>query len=657
MDFYAEQDNARRNTRLLVLAFLLAVVALILISNVLFAMLFYFTGVFGRPHAGDDTLQSFLAGFSWETFAFVSLGVVSTVFVVVLVKWIQLAAGGKVVAERLGGVRILPQTDDRNERRCLNVVEEMALAAGLPVPPVYLLAGERGINAFAAGISPADAVIGITRGSIENFNREQLQGVIAHEFSHILNGDMRLNIRLAALLKGITFVGDIGEVLVRGGRRQQRSYSKSKNMPAQLLLIGLALWVLGWLGGLFAGFIKAAISRQKEYLADASAVQFTRNPQGVANALKVIGGYVPGTFIVEARASELSHIFFGQIASSLWLVFATHPPLEQRIRRLEPGWNGEYIRSTRESRYVGTSADQVRREREQTAGKVAVAATIAAAVMGAEAGSAVRQAAADATFAELAAPVTEISDALREHAHDPFGATAIAYALLLGADSRVQSEQLAVLEKMAEKTGIRGLVATVNELAPQLKLLPAQFRLPLLEMSLPALKCMSLPQYQNFKRTLLALARADQSIDLYEWCMYQVIRHYLDPEFVQVQASRAEHRKAVHVRQEYRTVLSVLAWHGHADEEQRAAAFARGADAVGLHNIVLRPLSECGVTEFSKAVSKLANCYPLLKPRLLKGMAQCAAHNDKLTAVEVEILVSVAAVMDCPVPASVRQNA
>ena len=400
MDFYAEQDSARRNTRLLVLLFLLAVVVLILISNVLFVMLFYFAGAFGLPIADADTIHSFLSGFSWEMFGFVSLGVVSTVFLVVLVKWIQLAAGGKVVAERLGGSRILPQTDDTNERRCLNVVEEMALAAGLPVPPVYLLAAERGINAFAAGISPADAVIGITRGSIDNFNREQLQGVIAHEFSHILNGDMRLNIRLAALLKGITFVGDVGQVLVRGGRHQGRSYSKSKGMPAQLLVIGLALWVLGWLGGLFAGFIKAAISRQKEYLADASAVQFTRNPQGVAGALKVIGGYVPGTFIVKSRANELSHIFFGQIAGSLWQVFATHPPLDERIRRIQPDWDGRFIERPREARYVGTAADQLRREQEQRAAKVVTAATIAGVVMGTAVESVVRQA-ADATFADV----------------------------------------------------------------------------------------------------------------------------------------------------------------------------------------------------------------------------------------------------------------
>ncbi|MEP5764696.1 MAG: M48 family metallopeptidase [Halieaceae bacterium] len=650
MDFYSAQDDARRSTRWLVLWFVLAVLVLIGISNVLIAMLLYGLGASSLPLADAETINRFFAAFNWETFGLVCLGVLSTIFLVILFKWAQLSAGGKAVAERLGGERILPHTEDADQRRCLNVVEEMALAAGMPVPPVYLLAGERGINAFAAGISPADAVIGITQGSISHFNREQLQGVIAHEFSHILNGDMRLNIRLAAMLKGITFIGDVGEVLVRGGSRQGRSYKRSGKMPAQALAIGLALWVIGWLGGLFAGFIKAAVSRQREHLADASAVQFTRNPQGVADALKVIGGYPAGTSIVEARANELSHIFFGQIAGHLWQVFSTHPPLPERIRRIQPDWDGEYIKYV--PAYEGTAQDQQRRdaEHERRAAAVTTGAVIAGAVLGAAAESSVRAGAADAEFAVVAPPLEGIPTALLEQARDPFGANAIACALLLGGDAEIHEQQFDIIAA----GGVRGLATTVRQLAPEILALPVPWRLPLLEASLPALKCMSAPQYRGFKDTLLQLTRADNHVDLYEWCMYQVLRHYLDPEFVQVKPSQPRHRKAVHVRQEFRTVVSVLAWRGHQDEEEREQAFTRGVESVGLYNLKLRPLEECSVAEFSQSVSKLANCYPLLKPRLLKGMAQCAAHDGVLTPQEIEILVAVAAVMDCPVPASVR---
>ncbi len=651
MDFYSEQDSARRNTRLLVILFICAVLVLIGITNVLIAALLFFGATAGLPFADAETIHSFLAGFSLETFAWVSLGVLSTIFLVVVFKWAQLAAGGKAVAESMGGTRIIPQTEDDAEKRCLNVVEEMALAAGLPVPPVYLMAGERGINAFAAGISPSDAVIGVTQGSLDRFNREQLQGVVAHEFSHILNGDMRLNIRLAALLKGITFIGDIGEAIVRGGRRRH-GYSSRNRMPAQALAIGLALWVIGWLGGLFAGFIKAAISRQKEYLADASAVQFTRNPQGVADALKVIGGHVPGSFVVASRANELSHIFFGQIADSLWQVFSTHPPLPDRIRRIEPNWDGQFIQQTREQSYQGTPLDQDRKAVAERAAKLATAATIAGSVLGAEAEQQVHASLEDADFADVPInPQMEIGAALREHAHDPLGANAILYALLLSHNADTMARQL----ELVAETGVVGLQTTVLQLQPQVHSLPVQLRLPLLEMSLPALKCMSAPQYRVFKRTLLQLAQADREISLYEWCVYQVARHYLDPEYVQVKPSKPRYRKVVNVRAQYRTVLSVLAWQGHAEETDRERAFQRGAEAVELRDLSLRPLEDCTVTAFSKAVHEMADCYPLLKPRLLKGMAACAAHDGQLQ--PVEVLVSVAAVMDCPVPASIRLEA
>ncbi len=649
MDFYAAQDLARRNSRWLLLAFIIAVLVLIGITNVLVAGVVFFSDF--RQTSGQLDLGAFKAAFSWERFGFISFAVTSTVFVVVLFKWAQLSAGGKVVAEHLGGERILPHTENREQRRCLNVVEEMALAAGLPVPPVYLLPTERGINAFAAGTSPADAVIGITQGSLDRFNREQLQGVVAHEYSHILNGDMRLNIRLAALLKGITFIGDVGEVILRGGSRRNRRYSSADvKISYPTIVAGLGLYLVGLLGGIFAGLIKAAVSRQREHLADASAVQFTRNPKGVADALKVIGGHIPGSVIVEVHANELSHIFFGQIGSPLLLWFKTHPPLPERIRRIEPDWDGQYIHPDPEEAYKGTQADQLRREQHERAAGVATAAVIAGAVMGG---------AEDAEFSP-APPVEEPAEnpaaamptSLSDQAHDPFGSHAVALGLLLAAEADVRENQY----QLIEASGVRGLATTTRQLYPEIEALPRDMRLSLLELSLPALKCMSPPQYKTFKETMLKVTRADNKVDLYEWCLYQVVRHYLDPEFIQVTPSKPRHRKPVHVRQSFRTVVSVLAWHGHDNDEDREAAFTRGVESVGLYNLNLRPLEECSVAEFSKAVNQLADCYPLLKPRLLKGMAKCAALDGELLPREVEILVAVAAVMDCPVPASIRAS-
>ncbi|MEH6584231.1 MAG: M48 family metallopeptidase, partial [Halioglobus sp.] len=343
MNFFEQQDVARRNTRALVLLFMVAVFGLIVLTNVLVAGFLWFGEDYNLYSGSRAGLPGFLSFFSWQRFGTIGMGVTATVALVVMVKWIQLSTGGKAVAESMGGTRILPQTRDAGERRCLNVVEEIALAANMPVPPVYVMNGERGINAFAAGVTPADAVVAVTRGTIAQLKRHELQGVIAHEFSHILNGDMRLNIRLAAMLKGITFIGDVGHILLRSSSRARTGARGGKEGAAALPLLGLALWVLGWLGGVAAGFIKAAISRQKEFLADASAVQYTRNPEGIGDALRVIGGYLPGTLVHAARAAEMSHIFFGQIEHSLWQLFATHPPLDERIRRIDPRWDGSYL--------------------------------------------------------------------------------------------------------------------------------------------------------------------------------------------------------------------------------------------------------------------------------------------------------------------------
>ena len=264
-------------------------------------------------------------------------------------------AGGTVVAERLGGRRVFPNTIDPAERRLLNVVEEMALASGVPVPPVFLLSEEQGINAFAAGYSPSDAVVGVTRGCAEQLTRDELQGVVAHEFSHILNGDMRLNMRLIGVLHGILLMGLIGRELLRlGAFGGGGALATKTTAPPHLLVIGLAFMIIGFLGLFIGNLIKAAVSRQREYLADASAVQFTRNPEGIAGALKRIGAAVFGSKLATPRAAEASHMYFAEGISSL---FATHPPLNDRIARIEPQWDGKYPAALPADAVVGIGSD------------------------------------------------------------------------------------------------------------------------------------------------------------------------------------------------------------------------------------------------------------------------------------------------------------
>jgi Zn-dependent protease with chaperone function len=650
VDFFAQQDLARRNTRLLVILFTLAVIGLVLLTNLLVAGFLFVSEDYNVYAGSRGGWAGFLEQLSWDRFGAIGLTVVASVLLVSFVKWMQLAAGGKAIAETLGAEKILPQTRDADERRALNIVQEIALAAGMPVPDLYLLKDERGINAFAAGVTQADAVIAVTTGALHHLKRHELQGVIGHEFSHILNGDMRLNVRLAALLKGITFIGDVGYILLRAGTHRSRvrtgRRAGNNNSGAALPVLGLGLLVIGWIGGTCAGFIKAAISRQKEFLADAGAVQFTRDPDGIADALKVIGGYVPGTLVHRARAAELSHMFFGAVTHRLWQGFATHPPLDARIRRIQPRWDGEYIRR-KVRHYPNTRIESA--DVEFRPGREALVAAVAAA----EAARGIRTrppaplAAMDDTTAVSPEPETPsaaaIPPGLLAHVEDPLGASSLILGLLISEDPGHRDRQLALI---AERE-VPGQATLVNTVAPGLAALPAGLRLPLVNRCLPALRAMSAPQYRTFKETLLAVIRADQRTELLEWCLYQLVRHYLDPEFVQVTQSRPRFGRLGKVAGPLAEVLSVLAHEGSGEAE---AAFARARDVLALPTLTLKPREALSVRAFSEAVHTLADCYPLLKPRILKAMGEAASENGHICAVEYEILASIAAVIDCPLP-------
>lgn len=640
MDFFSQQDKARKNTGWLVFLFVLAVLSLVLLTNLLIGLTVWFM-------TQDDTMQTGLSVigqtdrstisslFSWKTFLIITLGVGGTVLCAILYKWFQLSSGGKAVAESLGGHRIYPNSEDPDERQVLNVVEEMALASGMPVPPVYLLEHELGINAFAAGNTPADAVIGVTKGCIQQFKRDELQGVIAHEFSHILNGDMRLNLRLMALLHGIVFIGYVGEMLMRSG-------SSSRRSDGRVAILGFALFVIGWLGSFFGNMIKAAVSRQREYLADASAVQFTRDPNSIGNALKLIGAHTYGTEIVHDHRSEVSHMFFGQAINKLSNVLATHPPLVDRILRLDPDWDGNYLyrgETTRQKKLQEEEAEQ--QKKKEAFQQVVIAGTAVAAGMDPE------KLYADVTsLDDVRGEIDTIPEHIKQHAHDPLGAIAICYALLLHDDKALQIKQLLIITQ----TGLPGLDKLVPELFLELKKLSKVTRLPLIELLLPALKCMSVEQYQLFKRTLMQLIRTDRKTELFEWCLFQLVRHYLAGEFKTDNKRKAKYKEVKDVADEYALVLSVLAYNGSDNEKDIERAFNRGASSAGLYTHQIVPETECDLDKFYKAVNKLGGVYPLVKARLLSGFKKCITQDGQITVEEREILASIAAVMDSPIP-------
>ena len=625
MDFFRQQDIARRNTRLLTILFIVAVLVLIGITNVLFVGLI----LVESGEAGAASLTTDLV--SWQQFFAVGGVITLVIGAVVLVNWINFARGGSQIAAALGGRLVQPGSDDPLERRAANIVQEMALAANMPIPSLFVLDAEPGINAFAAGTSPTNAVVAVTRGALTSLNRDQLQGVIGHEFSHILNGDMRLSIRLAAMLRGITFIGDVGSILLRSSSRRRRYRSSNKDDGrGAALAVGLGLYLIGLLGGLMAGLIKSAISKQKEYLADASAVQFTRNPEGIGDALKIIGGHASGTFVDSARAEEMSHLFFGQVKHRLWSGFATHPPIEERIARIDPDWDGQFLPAPAIEKIAADATSDADADPGHRAALAAISAT--AAVAGGT------QAMSANPSNVLAAP--DEDSALLAEIRDPLGAMAVVLAMAWDPlHERAQWQAL-------ESNTIAGLAQTTRRWCEPVRQRTGAQRLSLLELCLPTLRGLSAEQYRVFRERLLSWISADGKTVLGEWCLFQIVRHYLDPELLDTRPTRPKHKTLAAVSGDLATALGALA---HLTVEDTERAFTRGAEMLDLP-LVLPDVADLEMSAFGAAIDHLAACYPLLKVPILKAMAAVAADDGLISDNELTLVKAIAAVMDCPMP-------
>ena len=633
MNFFAYQDRARRISGLLVALFGLAVLLLIAITTLLTAALV----AYSRGQAFSALEVGQLLG--WDGVATLAGTIAAVIALGSLYKLRQLAAGGRAVAESLGGrkINVAPQND--MERRALNVVEEMAIASGTPVPEVYIL-DDDAINAFAAGYQPSDAVIGLTRGAIEKLSRDELQGVVAHEFSHIFNGDMRLNIRIVGLLNGILIIGLLGYWLLRGSHLGS---SRDNRGRAALLGIGAGLMVIGYTGTFFGNLIKSAVSRQREFLADASAVQFTRNNEGIAGALKKIGGYGRGSELSASHAAEFSHMYFASgLKRSFSNLFSTHPPLVQRINRLDPAWNGRF--STADDSQAGISLSAA--QNAQVMG------------MAPQSRQAQFEQVAEAVDNSIGSPgqqqvevsrqlLASIPPGLHRAAHDPFAARALVYLLLMHRDSAHRQQQRELLQQIAHPAVIREM----QQLEDQLEQLSVTVRLPLLDLCVPALKALVPQQYQVFKRNLIKLLRSDNRVDLWEWALYRVLMHALEgaPDRHRLSTKKGAQDDAA------RFILAALAHSGHSDYLPAKRAYEVGLKTLGLMAVPLPAEAQVTLPRLDKAVAIASTLPPLRKPALLKAMAATMAHDGTVLAQEIELLRAIADSLDCPMPPMAAQ--
>jgi Zn-dependent protease with chaperone function len=621
MNFFEQQDSARRRTLLLVLLFGAAVVGTVVGVQAAVAGIVYASG-----HGGDAELAG--------PIPFIALGIATLGLVVCgsLYKAAQLRRGGRVLAEQLGGRHLHGGNADEDGRRLLNVVEEMALASGVPVPDVYILPDEDGINAFAAGFTTGDAVLGVTQGAVQRLNREQLQGVVAHEFSHILNGDMTLNLRLVGWVHGLLVISLLGQIILRGMRHVRvRGRSKGGGALVAILAVGVALMVLGFVGMFFANLIKAAVSRQREFLADAAAVQFTRNPGGLAGALKVIGALPQRGRLQAPAASVASHMLFAQGArASLTDWLASHPPLEERIRRLEPGWDGRFAPVSARAAAPSAPAAAADDEDELPAGLAALAL------------------AGQPRPAHLAwghELLAGLPAELRADLAEPFGARAAAYALLLAGGQDVQRPGLPVLQERDAAAAERAA-----RLLPRIVALGPRARLPLLDLMLPALRAQSREQFEAFRVNVRALVDADATETLLEWVVQRLLVLQVERHAGRVQPPPVRHATLRHLGAEVGVLLSAVA-RAAGDEAAADRSFVRAARALGEpEGLRLARPEACGPEALSLALAALAAASPAARGRLLDACAAGITADAEVTVEEAELLRALAISLDIPLP-------
>ena len=622
MNFFEQQAAARRTSSRLVILLALAVIAILL-------------AVDGVVWVATQSLRMVL---------FATVASVAVIAIGSLYRIASLGGGGEPVAQQLGGTLVPENTTEPSLRRLRNVVEEISIASGVPVPKIYVLEHEAGINAFAAGYSTSDAVVAVTRGALDRLNRDELQGVVAHEFSHILNGDMRLNIRLVGVLFGILMIGLIGSKILEHGRFGGRG----KNVGA-ILVAALVAMIIGYIGLFFGRMIKAGVSRTREKLADASAVQFTRQTRGLSGALKKIGGLHDGSRLNQrSDAEEVSHMLFGDGIGFSGL-FATHPPLLERIRALEPNFGGEEL-ARLQAQWIASPPDGMQEDvalgLAGGSGSRLPGATQELSVTPPMVAAQVAAPAAD-DYRRADSIVIAIPDALRDLASERASVMPLLLGLLLADDEALAQHQhmeiAARLDGEMADHALRIHQQLIADLHPML-------RLPLAALAFPVLRLRPRPQLDAFMDTVHAVVHADGQVSLFEYCLGRLltvqVRESLDPS----RYARFGRRKPGNVRNEFATLLAVVAQAGHEDRASAQHAYLAGLQRVLPRDHLPYAPPPAGVVALDAVWEPLDALDPLAKQAMVEAVTAAVSHDGRVSVAEAELLRTICGALHCPLP-------
>ena len=599
MDFFQKQEQARRKTGLLVLYFVTAVSCVVAIINV---AAYIFLSLL-NPYAISLSFNGWVL--SDDSIA-ISLITVTIILMGTAYRTLDLVKGGVAVADMVGAKLMRSNALDAKEKAFINVVEEMAIASGMPVPALYVMEKEYSINAFVAGYQPTETVLVVTRGTLEQLTRDEIQGVVGHEFSHILNGDMRINMRLIAVLEGLLLIGKVGEFLIRFDSRDKRGGA----LP--IMLGGLVLYSVGYVGLFMGRVIKAAVSRQREYLADASAVQFTRNSKGLAGALYKIKTLSYGSRLTNFHAEDLSHMCIGSVLRvNGWL--ATHPPLDDRINAIDQAYIGtQRAKEIIERRAVEKSQSKSIHVSHSGAGVVASVGNF----------SAQQLAAAGQIY-------SDIPDMLLHALHEPEGAECVIYALL-SADNMPENIQRKV-------NGCRVLTDGLDR----------RLRLPIIDIALPQIKQLSSDKRQSFVNTVEAVLKADNRYTLNEYIIFTIIHQYLSDKSGRADVVRYHSFKSL--KDELRLLMSMMVLCSGQNQQRKSNMYRRATrvfinEELSLYEEAVKP------SEISDALEKIRKSSMPLRKIFIEVCVDMVMDDGIIMPAEAELLRAICESIDCPMP-------
>ena len=647
-NFFVRQDEARRNVGKLIVLFAIAVAGIIVVLYIALRLiwLLYLSSDDSASQYSATMLSDFRL---WDPLSFfgVAIAVSLIIFIASIIKTGQLKGGGKAVAEMLGGTLIPGNTKELKERQLLNVVEEMAIASGVPVPLVYVLNKENGINAFAAGLTLEDSAVAVTRGALNSLNREELQGIIGHEFSHILNGDTRLNVQLIGIIFGILVIGIIGGKLLEGMRGSRKG-------GGIIILVGLVLLIVGYAGSFMGRLIQSAVSRQKEFLADASSVQFTRNPSGIIGVLKKIAGYISGSKISSATARQASHMFFGESHAALLFTkfLATHPPIVERIKRLDPHFAGELaaIKSDADADHAPMYEAPISSFNESAPAAQNIASVKPQDVVnlvGNPTGS---------SLAQSRAILDAINDELKKTLNTPAGAVTVIYALLMGSDCQEREKQIEAIHRSVANKGDTEGVLSLCDLIVGLK---DNQKLPIVELAVPQLRRLTEMEKRNFLETINALVTADRKTTLFEFFIQWTLNQYLIRDKEDLYATTTFFRIA-QVEYDILIILKALANSGNFGNEDAAKAdFKAGVAQIpelAAKNPDFTYTEKINFDLIGTALKQLANASFKIKQSVVDACAYCAFNDKTISIAEWELLRAVSLTLHCPLPPFVENK-